>query len=66
VIFRAPVPKFCSTSGSAIIGILRFMSGIVASFPRSFFARSSLGFIATATSAKIVSGRVVAILQQFR
>jgi len=61
VILRAPVPKSFSTKSSAIMGICLLVRGMVAVWPTNFLYLLSLGLTATATSTKIVSGRVVAI-----
>ena len=61
VILRAPVPNSGSTASSAMMGIGRSMMGSSALRPTIFCQRSARGLTATATSATIVSGRVVAI-----
>ena len=43
-----------------MIGTSRFTSGTIARFPRSAAVRGSSGWIASAVSPSIVSGRVVA------
>ena len=58
---RAPVPNSRSTASSAMIGILRFIKGKITCLPTQCLYRSSSGWTATAVSASIVSGRVVAI-----
>ena len=60
VTLRAPLPVVISTALSEIIAMSRFISGIFAVNPTSLLKRLSLGLTATATSANIVSGRVVA------
>ncbi len=63
VTFTMPVPNSRSTRiGSSMIGISRFMIGRVARRPRSPAVRASSGWIASAVSPSIVSGRVVATI----
>ena len=61
VIFSAPTPKSISTASSSIIGIKRSVSGILAFKPTRCLNLESWGCTAIATSAKMVSGRWVAI-----
>ena len=62
VTFRAPVPNSMSTRSSAITGTARSTNGTSTSRPIASRQRSSSGFTATATSARIVAGRAVAIV----
>ena len=62
VTFKQPVPNSISTYSSSIIGMTRLHKGTIAFLPFKCVKRSSVGFIHIAVSPKIVSGRVVAIV----
>lgn len=57
-----PVPNLGSTKSSAITGIHSLRNGCHSLRPTNFLYRSSSPLTATATSPKIVSGRVVATM----
>ena len=61
VTFRPPVPNPSSTRSSAMIGTGRSTSGTIAVRPIRWFQRGSSGCTATPVSARIVTGRTVAI-----
>ena len=62
VTLSAPVPNCGSTASSVMIFTRRSTIGTSTSLPTYGFQRSSSGCTATATSATIVSGRVVATM----
>ena len=62
VTFNAPEPNSISIPSSPIIGIVRLVVGTKHFLPIKWAFLSSLGFTATATSAGIVSGLVVATI----
>ena len=62
VILSAPEPNSGSTRESAMTGTWRPTTGTTTSLPIASAYRGSSGFTATATSARIVAGRTVAMV----
>ena len=60
VTFNAPEPNSMAIASSPIIGIVRLVVGTKHFLPIKWAFLSSFGLTATATSAGMVSGRVVA------